>query len=201
MVDHHRPVVSICILVLGLTSTQSDCTWLGPTHGFLVRRSPLAGLGFNARSLCKAICGNVFTRGCAIDSAHVTLLCFKRAKAAESLKFKARNSDRRWDKRRRMLLQGCVVPVTDHKKYRSKVSLRASEQGRIPVLGRSPGWLWNSCSARGEGNTALRPAKTALRHGTNEPAKTTSPQVQSQCHHLAPWFLNDVPSSLSLGLG
>lgn len=84
-------------------------------------------------------------------------------------------SEGRWDKRERTLLQGCVVPVFDHKKYRSKVSLGASEQGRIPALVSSPGWLWQLCSARGEGNTALRPARPAMGHGTNELAETTSP--------------------------
>lgn len=82
MVDHHRHVASTCILVLGLADTPPDCTRLGPIHGFLAHRSSLAGLGLNSWSLCEAIRRNVFTRVCAIKSAHVTLLCFKRAKAA-----------------------------------------------------------------------------------------------------------------------
>lgn len=48
--DHHRHVASTCILVLGLPSTQLDCTWLGPMSGFPVHGSSLAGLGLNAKS-------------------------------------------------------------------------------------------------------------------------------------------------------
>lgn len=50
MMDHHRRVASTCILVLGLTSTQLDYTWLGPTSGFPIHGSSLAGLGLNAKS-------------------------------------------------------------------------------------------------------------------------------------------------------
>lgn len=77
-----------------------------------------------------------------------------------------------------MLLQGCVTPVFDHEKCQSKVSLGANEQGRTLALGNSPGWLWQPCSARREGNAALRAARPATRHGAGDPAlpaETTSP--------------------------
>lgn len=87
VVDHHRRVASTCILVLGLTSTQLDYTWLGPTSGFPIHGSSLAGLGLNAKSNV-AISSQELVP---LISARVTLLCFKRAKGDEGLKFKAGN--------------------------------------------------------------------------------------------------------------